>query len=120
MFIYPIPGALPFLSSILVGLNVVACCDAGGYIGGMKFKPKEKKRGFKAMLARWLVNVARRIYPESKEVMAFYLQQIHDMIICGQSIVRVNPMDTKCVDEETLIVTTNEKKATFKRIVGEA
>ncbi len=47
--------------------------------------------------------------------MAFYVQQIHDLIICGQSIVRIDPMDTKHVDEETLIVTTNDKKAIFKR-----
>ena len=72
----------------------------GGMGTRLTFKPKEKERGVRATLARWLVKVAQRLYPESKEVMAFYTQMIHDSVIYGQAVVRVDPMDTKYVDEK--------------------
>lgn len=89
------------------------------YIGGMKsgpiFRPKGKEKGFRARIARLLVNLARRVQPDSEEVKAFYMQLIHDFVVYGRSVVRVNPMDTKYIDEETLIVWGNGKEVTYKR-----
>lgn len=78
------------------------------------FRPKSKECGFKAALARWLVNMARRVSPESEEVGAFYLQMLHDYAICGHFITRVDP--TKCLYLEDKITVSNGETAEFQRV----
>ena len=60
---------------------------------GPIFRPKRKEKGYRAMIARWLVNTARKIYPDSEEVKAFYLQMINDYMIWGGAVTRVNPTE---------------------------
>lgn len=45
---------------------------------------------FRKWLANTLAGWARRIYPESEEAMAFYMDRMVEAVICGQSIVKVS------------------------------
>lgn len=51
------------------------------------------KKWLANLLARW----ARRIYPESEEVKAFYADRMMDMLITGNSFVKVSVIDPKDV-----------------------
>lgn len=48
---------------------------------------------FRRRLANKLAGLARRIYPESEEVMAFYTDRMMDMVITGQSSIKVTALD---------------------------
>ena len=45
---------------------------------------------FRKWVAHRLARLARRIYPEEPEVMAFYMDRMTDFIISGKSNVRVS------------------------------
>ena len=44
-------------------------------------------------ISNFTVWIARKIYPENPAVTAFYVQQMHDIMITGNSFVRINPRD---------------------------
>ena len=48
-------------------------------------------------LRRWIANklarLARRIYPESEEVMAFHMDRMMDFVISGKSTVKIVSVD---------------------------
>lgn len=52
-------------------------------------------------IRRWiafkLARLARRIYPQSDEVTAFYADRMIDMAITGQSFIKVSRIDPKDV-----------------------
>ena len=58
---------------------------------GAQIRPKQRQKGFRARTAFCLVRLARWVYPDSDEVMAFYAQMIHDQMIYGKAITRVDP-----------------------------
>ncbi len=62
----------------------------------MNIKPKNKPKFYeiRKWLCKWLVNLARWVEPRSEEVSAFYLQQMMDMMIVGQTITRIDPFNT--------------------------
>ena len=56
-------------------------------------------------MRRWIANklagLARRIYPQSEEVMGFYADRFVEMVITGQSFIKVTsvkPEDVRIVD----------------------
>ncbi len=59
----------------------------------IRIKPKEKPKWYepRKKLCKWLVDLARWIEPQSPEIPAFYAQQMHDMMITGCHIVRIDP-----------------------------
>jgi hypothetical protein len=48
-------------------------------------------------LRRWLANklavLARRIYPESEEVMAFHMDRMVEMVLTGKSTIKITHVD---------------------------
>lgn len=50
-------------------------------------------------MRRWLANLlagwARRIYPESEEVMSFYMDRMMETVITGQSNIKMSWVDTR-------------------------
>lgn len=59
----------------------------------MKIIEKKKPTSIREWIAMKLVRLAQVIYPDSEAVKAFYIQLIHDQMIHGKSVVRVNPKD---------------------------
>ena len=60
----------------------------------MNNRPRlDRTTRFRRWLANRLAKLARRIYPQSEEAMAFYMDVMTDALIYGKSVVRVNPMD---------------------------
>lgn len=57
----------------------------------MKIIEKKKPDCIREWIAMKIVRFAQWIYPESEAVLAFYTQLIHDEMIYGKSVVRVNP-----------------------------
>jgi hypothetical protein len=41
-------------------------------------------------LANYLARLARRIYPESEEVMSFYIDRFTEMVIKGESNIKIS------------------------------
>ena len=56
----------------------------------MKIEAKKHGKGFKGWLAHKLVKLAQWVYPESPAVSAFYLSLMHDYIIHGQYITKMD------------------------------
>ncbi len=56
-------------------------------------KPKTKPQWYETRkwMARALVRLAQKIDATSPDVYAFYMQQMVDVMITGQSIVRIDP-----------------------------
>ena len=63
----------------------------------MKIVPKNKPKYYeiRKWVCRLLVNMARKIEPRSEEVAAFHMQQMHDLMITGRSVVRIDPFTTQ-------------------------
>ncbi len=55
-------------------------------------KPKYYQLRWK--ISNLFMRLARRVYPESPEVKAFYLQMLHDYMIAGKFVTRVDWKDT--------------------------
>jgi hypothetical protein len=68
----------------------------GAYTIKSNIKPKWHQFRFK--LANAIVWLARKIHPSNPEVWAFHTQLMMDYMICGKSIVRINPMDVQKED----------------------
>jgi len=66
----------------------------------IKATKKPKWYNIRWKLSNLFISLARIIYPRSPEVRAFYMQQIIDSMICGKSIIRVNPKHTHIVDQK--------------------
>ena len=62
---------------------------------------KEKPRWYQLRwkLSNFFVRVARGIYPQNPEVIAFYTQIMTDQLIYGQSVVRVGPDEIRVPNE---------------------
>jgi len=58
-------------------------------------KEKPKWYQFRWKLSNMFVIIAKKIYPESPEVRAFYMKQLSDMMIYGNVITRVDYSNTK-------------------------
>ena len=65
---------------------------------------------------RWLANklagLARRIYPQSEEVMAFWTDRMMDMFLTGQSTIKVQAIDQATL-QECMLKTTNNTTEQF-------
>lgn len=48
---------------------------------------------FRRWLANKLARVARRIYPQSEEVMAFHTDRMMEMVLTGNSFIKVQALD---------------------------
>lgn len=57
----------------------------------MKIIEKKKANTFREWIAMKLVRLAQWIYPESEAVLAFYAQLMHDEMIYGKHVVRIDP-----------------------------
>ena len=57
----------------------------------MKIVETKKSKSIREWVAMKLVRLAQWIYPESEAVKAFYMQLLHDEMIYGKSVVRINP-----------------------------
>ncbi|MEK6885005.1 MAG: hypothetical protein AABY22_35565 [Nanoarchaeota archaeon] len=57
----------------------------------MKIIETKKSKSIREWVAMKLVRLAQWIYPESEAVKAFYMQLLHDEIIHGKSVVRIDP-----------------------------
>jgi hypothetical protein len=57
-------------------------------------KEKPKWYQIRWKLSNIFVKIAYKIYPESPNVKGFWMQQIMDGLILGESIIRVNPEET--------------------------
>lgn len=57
----------------------------------MKIIETKKPTKFREWVAMKLVRLAQWVYPDSEAVKAFYMQLIHDQIIYGKSVVRMDP-----------------------------
>ena len=51
-------------------------------------------------LSFWLVKLALKLYPESKEAVEFYQRVMLDSLICGNSFVRFDPKSVYCDEDE--------------------
>lgn len=54
---------------------------------------------FRRWLANKLAGWARRIYPQSEEVLSFYADRIVEASITGQSWIKVSAIDPREVDQ---------------------
>lgn len=61
----------------------------------MDFVSTEKPRWyqFRYRLSRFLVIVAKKIYPKNPDVIAFHLQLFYDSLIYGKAVVRISPLE---------------------------
>lgn len=59
----------------------------------IRIDPKDKPKFFelRRRLAKLFVDIARRIYPVSPEVNAFYIQMMTDQMVLGQCMTRIDP-----------------------------
>lgn len=55
---------------------------------------------FKRWLANKLAGLARRIYPESEEVMSFYMDRMVEYVITGQSTIHISHVDVRVPQKE--------------------
>ena len=56
---------------------------------------RPKWYNFRWRVSSALVRLARRIYPANPDVKAFFMQIAMDQMICGGSVVRVDPLAMK-------------------------
>jgi hypothetical protein len=59
----------------------------------MKFIETKIPNSFREWVAMKLVRLAQWIYPTSEAVMAFYAQMMHDEMIYGKHITRIDPSE---------------------------
>ena len=57
----------------------------------IKAKDKTKWYEPRKKLAIVFVNLARRIYPECPEVIAFHMGMMQDCMITGKAVIKINP-----------------------------
>ena len=55
------------------------------------FEPKNKPTKLREWIAWRLVKLAKKIYPDSKMVSSFYMGIMHDAMITGQAVVKIDP-----------------------------
>lgn len=55
------------------------------------FEPTDRPRWFelRRRFARWLVNIAKRIYPQSPEVFAFLQEVMLEEVLYGSGVVKM-------------------------------
>lgn len=61
---------------------------------------KQKIDTWRMWVAHKLVALAKWIYPQSESVLSFYATLLHDSMITGKGVVRINPMDLYKKQEE--------------------
>ena len=55
------------------------------------FESKRKPTKIREWIAWWLVKLAKKIYPDSEAVISFYMGIMHDYLINGKAIVKIQP-----------------------------
>ena len=60
-------------------------------------------KDFRKWLANKLAGLARRIYPESEEAMAFMADRMVDLVMTGQSTIKITTLDP----EDTRLIHSN-------------
>jgi hypothetical protein len=57
---------------------------------------------FRRWLANRLVRIARRIYPDSDEVMSFWTDRMMELVLTGQSTIKIESVQLKDEDRPKL------------------
>jgi len=55
------------------------------------FEPKDKPTKIREWIAWFLVKLAKKIYPDSEAVNSFYVGIMHDYLIKGEAVVKIQP-----------------------------
>lgn len=55
---------------------------------------------FRRWIARILVKLAQKIYPDSPDILAFHAQQIYDLAVHGLCVTRIDPLKYKAETEK--------------------
>lgn len=59
----------------------------------------KKRFNFRKDFSIFLVNIARKIYPDNPEVKAFWIDLMTERFIFGKNIVKISPLDTEEKDQ---------------------
>lgn len=66
------------------------------------------RQRFRRWLANKLASWARRIYPQSEEVMSFYMDRMVDFVLTGQSCVKVEAIPPSAMHRAATEVLSKE------------